>query len=69
MPDDAPAAMRAYERARLSRTAKTQRAARRNGAVYHMGGAEAFLRMLALIAMGGDRLIRRYDWLYGWKPA
>jgi salicylate hydroxylase len=68
-PDDAPAAMRAYERARLSRTAKTQRAARRNGAVYHMGGAKTFLRMLALIAMGGDRLIRRYDWLYGWKPA
>jgi hypothetical protein len=34
-----------------------------------MGGAEAFLRTLALIAMGGKRLIRRYDWLYGWSPA
>jgi hypothetical protein len=35
-----------------------------------MGGAEAFLRTLALIAMGGGaRLLRRYDWLYGWKPA
>jgi len=34
-----------------------------------MGGAEAFLRTLALIAMGGgSRLLSRYNWLYGWKP-
>ena len=32
-----------------------------------MGGAEIVLRMLARLAMGGDKLIRRYDWLYGWK--
>ena len=67
-PDDAAAAMRRYERARIARTARVQRAARRNGSVYHMGGAEAVLRTLALIALGGDRLVRRYDWLYGWKP-
>jgi salicylate hydroxylase len=35
---------------------------------YHMGGAGAVLRTLALLAMGGQRLIARYDWLYGWKP-
>ena len=34
-----------------------------------MGGAEGFLLMLALVSMGGNRLLRRYDWLYGWKPA
>jgi salicylate hydroxylase len=68
-PDDPTAAMRRYERARRGRTARVQRAARRNGIVYHMGGAEAFLRTLALVAMGGNRLLRRYDWLYGWKPA
>jgi salicylate hydroxylase len=67
-PDDPAAALRRYERARRRRTARVQRAARRNGVVYHMGGAEAFLRTLALIAMGGN-LLRRYDWLYGWKPA
>jgi len=66
-PDDPAIAMRTYERSRLARTARTQRAARRNGTVYHLGGAAAFLRTLALIAMGGGRLIRRYDWLYGWK--
>ena len=48
--------------------ARAQRAARRNGMAYHMGGAGAVLRTLALLAMGGQRLIARYDWLYGWKP-
>jgi salicylate hydroxylase len=68
-PDDPGGAMRVYERTRCGRTARTQRAARRNGTVYHLGGAPAVLRSLALIAMGGQRLIRRYDWLYGWRPA
>jgi len=60
--------MRLYESDRRRRTARIQRAARRNGRVYHMAGAEAFLRTLALIAMGGGRMLARYDWLYGWKP-
>jgi salicylate hydroxylase len=68
-PDDPVIAMRAYERRRLARTARTQRAARRSGTVYHLGGAAAFLRTLALMAMGARRLITRYDWLYGWKPS
>ena len=68
MPDDPARALRRYERHRRGRTARIQRAARRNGWVYHMGGAEAFLRTLALIAMGGRRVLARYDWLYGWKP-
>jgi salicylate hydroxylase len=67
-PDDIAAAMRRYQHQRRGRTARAQRAARRNAAIYHMGGAEAFLRTLAMVAMGGRRLIRRYDWLYGWKP-
>jgi 2-polyprenyl-6-methoxyphenol hydroxylase-like FAD-dependent oxidoreductase len=68
-PQDPDGAMRRYEGQRRARTARVQRAARRTGKVYHMGGAEAFLRTIALVAMGGQRLIRRYDWLYGWKPA
>jgi salicylate hydroxylase len=65
--DDA-AALRTYENKRRKRTARTQRAARRNGTIYHMGGAPAFLRTLALQAMRGTGLLRRYNWLYRWKP-
>ena len=68
-PDDPESALRAYENSRRGRTTRVQRAARRNGIVYHLGGAAAWLRALALLAMPGPRLIRRYDWLYGWKPA
>jgi salicylate hydroxylase len=67
-PDDPAAALRSYENKRRARTARTQRAARRNGRAYHMDGAGAFLRTLALLAMRGTGLLRRYDWLYGWKP-
>jgi salicylate hydroxylase len=66
---DVPAALRTYEASRLPRTARVQRDAKRNAAVYHMSGAAAVLRSLALMAMGGERLISRYDWLYGWTPA
>jgi salicylate hydroxylase len=67
-PFDAAAAFRAYEGKRHRRTTRTQRAARRNGTVYHMGGAGALLRGLALMAMRGNGLLRRYDWLYRWRP-
>jgi salicylate hydroxylase len=67
-PTDISRAMRSYERQRRARTARTQRAARHNATSYHLGGVPAFLRNMALVAMGGERLIRRYDWLYGWRP-
>jgi salicylate hydroxylase len=65
---DLAAAMRRYERRRLKRTAQTQRAARRSGAIYHMSAAAGLMRTLAVSVMGGERLISRYDWLYGWTP-
>jgi salicylate hydroxylase len=65
---DPAGALRRYEQRRLARTAQTQRAAERNGTIYHMSGAAGFMRTLAVAAMGGERLISRYDWLYGWTP-
>ena len=65
---EAAPALRLYERRRLARTARTQRAARRNGVIYHMGGLAAFARTLALSAIGGEGLIARHDWLYGFAP-
>jgi len=68
-PEDPAGAMRRYEHERRARTARAQREARGNGRLYHMGGAAALLRRLALLALGGERLITRYDWLYGWTPS
>ena len=66
-PNDPAAAMRRYERARLGRTTKVQNAARGNGRIYHLTGAEALLRDLFLRLAGGKMLLRRYNWLYDWR--
>jgi salicylate hydroxylase len=66
--DNPAGAMRRYEQRRLGRTARTQRAARRTGAIYHMGPLAGLVRSLAVAVTGGPRLISRYDWLYGWTP-
>jgi salicylate hydroxylase len=66
-PDRLPSGMRDYERSRRRRTAKVQRAARRNGRVYHLAAGEAWMRNLFLRLSGGKMLLRRYDWLYDWR--
>jgi len=67
-PDNPTKALRRYERRRSRRTARVQRAARRNGRVYHFSGIAALMRNAALSRRGGESLLRRYDWLYGWRP-
>jgi salicylate hydroxylase len=67
MPDDAESALRSYSAIRRSRTRKVQRLAARNGERYHLGGAAAMLRNAAMRAMGGERLLHNYDWLYDWR--
>jgi salicylate hydroxylase len=66
-PDDAATALRRYERTRAARTARVQRAARRNDAVYHLPWPASVARNFAMGAMGNDRLLAHYDWIYGWK--
>jgi salicylate hydroxylase len=67
MPDDAAGALRIYSAMRRARTRKVQRLAARNGERYHLGGVQAMLRNAAMRAMGGERLLRHYDWLYDWQ--
>jgi salicylate hydroxylase len=67
-PDDAPAALRRYEQARAARTAKVQRAARRNDTVYHLPWPASVARDFAMGRMGNDRLLAQFDWIYGWRP-
>jgi salicylate hydroxylase len=66
--EDTARALRAYEQARRRRGARAQREARRNSWGYHLAGPLGFARNLALGALDGERLLRRYDWLYGWRP-
>ncbi len=61
-------ALRAYEQARRSRVARAQREAQRNSRRYHLSGPLGLARDLILRGMGGERLLHRYDWLYGWRP-
>jgi salicylate hydroxylase len=66
--EDIAQAMRAYERARRHRVARAQRESRRNSSRYHYSGPLAFARDLVLKTMDGEKLLHRYDWLYGWIP-
>jgi salicylate hydroxylase len=57
-----------YEEARMPRTARVQREARRNALPYHAGWPVATMRDLILAASSSEGLLARYDWLYGWRP-
>ncbi|MBW0005856.1 MAG: FAD-dependent monooxygenase [Hyphomicrobiales bacterium] len=60
-------ALRRYERARASRTARAQREARWNKLAYHSQFPLSAPRDLILSRSSGPRLLSRYDWLYGWR--
>jgi salicylate hydroxylase len=66
-PTDPAAALRRYEAARQPRTARVQRAARRNDLGYHLGEPAASIRDAVLRALGGPRLLAQYDWIYRWR--
>ena len=64
-PGVAPAeAFKAYERARIARATKVQRASRQQGDHYHASGLHAAARDLAISALGGRRMLERNGWLY-----
>jgi salicylate hydroxylase len=62
-----PAALKRYARLRRTRVRRVQRAARRNGRIYHLTGAMAFARDLAIKAIGARHMLARQDWLYDWR--
>jgi salicylate hydroxylase len=67
-PGDAPAALKTYVAARRMRARKVQETAAHNGERYHFGGFTGMVRNAAMRAMGGERLLRHYDWIYKWQP-
>jgi salicylate hydroxylase len=66
-PSDIAMALGRFEHARAPRVARIQAEARANGRVYAMATLPARARNLVLAALGPERLMARYDWLYGWR--
>ncbi len=64
---DAAGAFGAYERRRGARALRVARASLQNGRIYHLSGALARARNLVLRHAAPERLMARYDWLYGWR--
>jgi len=58
------AGLLAYQEKRLARAARVQKESRRQATIYHLGGPAAFLRDAALRALGPEKMLARYDWLY-----
>jgi salicylate hydroxylase len=67
-PADRAGALRSYEAQRRPRTARVQRASRWNDFHFHLREPAAFVRDTVLRALGGERLLARYDWIYRWIP-
>ncbi len=63
-----PMALARYSEARQTRTRRVQEAARRLGRIYHLAGPPALARDLGMAVLGPQRLLARYDWLYGTPP-
>jgi salicylate hydroxylase len=60
-------ALKHYARLRRSRVARVQRAARRQGRIYHLTGPAALARDLTIRALGASRMLARQDWIYDWR--
>ena len=61
------AALKRYGRLRRARVGRVQRAARRNGTIYHLNGPAALARDWFIRAIGPQRLLARQDWIYDWR--
>ncbi len=65
---DVPAALRRYEARRRRRVERVWRTATRNGDLFEMGRLAGGFRDFGMRMLGGPALLRRYDWVYRWKP-
>ena len=62
-------ALENYSAARRTRISRMKRLTQINRAIYHLPEPLGFARNLAMIALGGNRLLARQDWIYDWHPA
>lgn len=57
-------ALKRYDTARIPRSARVQKEARRQGTIYHFDGLKAHIRDSALQVLPGDMLLHRFTWLF-----
>ena len=57
-------ALTAYSKLRAPRAARVQAEARAQARIYHLTGLAALARDFGMRALGAERLLRRFDWLY-----
>jgi salicylate hydroxylase len=62
---DPSEALAAYSRNRAPRAGRVQAEAKAQARLYHLSGVFGFARDLGMRALGPERLLKRYDWLYG----
>jgi salicylate hydroxylase len=65
--DEPVAALRLYEAERRARVTRVAREARRNLAIYNLGGPSAGARNIVLAALPTNVLLSRLDWLFAWE--
>ena len=63
-----PERLQIWSSKRLPRVSRLQAEASANGERYHWRWPLSVARDLGLKAVGGDRMLTRYDWIYSWKP-
>lgn len=61
-------ALKGYQSERQDRAERVLRLARSNDRVYHLGGPLALARDAVMRSLPPQRLLARFDWLYGWRP-
>ncbi len=66
-PANPTAAFAKYASLRAPRVTRIQRAARKNGQTYHLGGPVGFARDQVIRLLGGSRLLSKQDWIYDWQ--
>jgi salicylate hydroxylase len=62
---DIPAVLAAFSRRRLARVVRVQKEAADQARLYHMAGPLALIRDIGMRVLGPERLLKRYEWIYG----
>lgn len=56
-----------FQTKRQPRIRRAEKLAISNGRIYHLPQPFATARNLGMKILGGERLLARQDWLYGWQ--